>query len=45
MKTKPDGTPELIDRVGNVSREVESRKEEFLNGKKEMKRQKGVKRK
>lgn len=31
MKTKPEGTPELRDTVDNVSREIESEKEEFLN--------------
>ena len=31
MKTKPEGIPALIDTVGNVSSEIESKKEEFLN--------------
>ena len=34
MKTKPEGIPELIDMVGNVSSEIESEKEGFLNIKK-----------
>lgn len=30
MKTKPEGTPELTYTLGNVSREIESEKEEFF---------------
>ena len=29
MKTKPEGIPALIDTVGNVSSEIESKKEEL----------------
>ena len=46
MKTKPEGIPALIDTVGNVSSEIESKKEEFLNiQKKRRNRQKGFERK
>ena len=46
MKTKPEGIPALIDTVGNVSSEIESEKEEFLNiQKKRRNRQKGFERK
>lgn len=31
MKTKPEGIPALTDTVGNVSSEIESKKEKFLN--------------
>lgn len=31
MKTKPEGAPELTYTLDNVSREIESEKEEFLS--------------
>ena len=46
MKNKPEGIPALIDTVGNVSSEIESKKEEFLNIQKKWRNgQKGFERK